>query len=147
MTRQIAWDGADLPKEINRDGADLSREEISGSLRELGHVAKAEINRRRQRYRFFPKDLFGEPNWDILLDAYVAYAEGRQISVSNSCIAANVPSTTALRYLGKLMDKGLLRIRKSESDRRVSFVSLTDTGIFVMEQYLKSQSSAFHFSG
>lgn len=123
----------------------LSPAKDSPILRDLELIAKAEINRRRQRYRFFSKDLFGEPSWDILLEVYIAHAAGQEISVSNTCIAANVPATTGLRYLNSLVAKGLLRCRKSDEDRRVSFVSLTDNGLFLMEQYLQSQLSAFKF--
>lgn len=78
------------------------------------------LKRRRQRERFFPSDLFADPAWDILLDLYAAYYEDRQISVSSACIAANVPATTALRWLKTLTDNGLIdRVPDLRDGRRI----------------------------
>jgi hypothetical protein len=43
------------------------------------------------RARYFKRELFKDPAWDILLDLYVARADGRGISVSSACIASGAP--------------------------------------------------------
>lgn len=93
---------------------------------------------RRTRDNYFPRQLFGEPAWDILLDLYINHAQGRKISVSSLCVASMVPATTALRYIAMLEDQGLLRKIASEHDRRVSLVELTDKGCAAMEAYMTS---------
>src|SRR4051794_8302330 len=57
------------------------------------------IKARNLRSRFLPADLFADPAWDILLELLRAEAAQQRISVSNLCIAANAPPTTALRYI------------------------------------------------
>ena len=89
---------------------------------------------RRLRSTAFGRDadLFGEPCWDMMLDLYVQQASGRRITVSDLCLAAAVPLTTALRWVGTLEGRGLLRRRIDASDRRRSFVDLTSKGSATM---------------
>ncbi len=93
---------------------------------------------RRLRSSAFGKDadLFGEPCWDMMLDLYVQQASGKRITVSDLCLAAAVPLTTALRWVGTLEGRGLLRRRVDASDRRRSFVDLTSKGSATMGQAL-----------
>ncbi|MDQ4420968.1 hypothetical protein OOT33_11050 [Sphingobium sp. DEHP117] len=82
---------------------------------------------------------FGEPIWDMLLDLYISESIGRKISVSSLCLAAHVPQTTALRYLGEMLDAGLALRVDDPRDLRRSFVELSDdafellTKLFVQE--------------
>ncbi|UYY57033.1 winged helix DNA-binding protein [Sphingomonas sp. S2-65] len=70
-------------------------------------------------------DLFGEPGWDILLDLFIAGERGRKVSVSSCCIAAAVPPTTALRWIGTLSERGLIEQTPDVKDSRRRFVALT----------------------
>jgi len=69
-----------------------------------------------------------DPAWDILLDLYAAEEEGLHISVSSACVAAAVPSTTALRWLRILCERGLITRRADSFDGRRVFVSLSEEG-------------------
>ena len=71
-----------------------------------------------------------------MLDLYVAVRTGKRVSVSSACIAAAVPGTTALRWIYKLKDLGLVETETSGPDRRMIFVRLSDTSIERMDQYL-----------
>ena len=92
---------------------------------------------RRRREAIFQADIFAEPAWDMLLDLYVQDHLGRMVSIHSLCIAAAVPPTTALRWIGKLVADGLVQRRKSLDDHRVVHVALTDEGRTVMEHYLR----------
>jgi DNA-binding MarR family transcriptional regulator len=92
--------------------------------------------RRRRDALFGDAELFGEPAWDILLDLYVATHDGRTIPVTSACIAASVPVTTALRWLGHLQSRDLIRRGPDPQDRRRTLVRLTDKGSALMEDYL-----------
>ncbi len=94
------------------------------------------IRARTARARFFPSDLFGEPAWDMLLDLALAAGEGRDVAVSSLCIAAAVPTTTALRWIRNLCDVGLFVRRDDPADARRAFVSLTDGALDAMARYL-----------
>jgi len=94
---------------------------------------------RRRRVKLFGADLFGEPAWDILLDLFVAFGTGKQISVSSACIGAAVPSTTALRWLSVLETRNLIVRENDDSDARRSHVRLSEVGRELMERYLRDR--------
>ena len=82
--------------------------------------------KRRTRDKFFgTSNLFADPAWDILIDLFIAGEKGRAISVSSACIAAAVPSTTALRWVGILEQNGLISRRHDPNDKRRVFIALT----------------------
>ena len=80
---------------------------------------------RRLRERLLPAELFADPAWDVLLDLYASELEGRPVSISSACIAAAVPATTALRWLGRLEELGLTEREDDPLDSRRSYVRLT----------------------
>jgi DNA-binding MarR family transcriptional regulator len=98
-------------------------------------VAKSQYLERDRRSRFFDADLFGEPAWDILLDLYTSHVAGRRLSITSLCHGARVPSTTALRWVGVLEQRGLIRREASTKDKRVFWVHLTDAGLTSMSNY------------
>lgn len=82
------------------------------------------IQARRLRDRFFPAGLFADPAWDMLLDLMAARLEGKAVAVSSLCIAAAVPSTTALRWIKMLTDQGLVRRLADPQDGRRVYIEL-----------------------
>lgn len=93
------------------------------------------IRARRRRDEFFKAHLFADPAWDILLDLYLSYLEGRTDVVSSVCVAAAVPATTALRWIGALEGEGLVVRLPDESDRRRVMVRLTTDALARIEAY------------
>lgn len=99
-------------------------------------VLVREIIRQRQlRAQFFEGELFADPAWDILLDLTAAKGEGQQVSVSSLCIAACVPPTTALRWIGQMTESGLLDRVRDPQDRRRAFIELSDLAASAMAAY------------
>lgn len=94
------------------------------------------IRARRMRADFFEGDLFADPAWDMLLDLYAAELEHRQISVSSLCIAAAVPPTTALRWIGTLNEAGLFDRKADPNDRRRAYIALSEAARRGMERYV-----------
>jgi len=84
-----------------------------------------EVRRRRTMILGTP-DLFSEPAWDMILDLAYHQLHAKPVSVKMACIASNVPVSTALRYLGKMEEDGIVQRIKDKSDRRREFVVLTD---------------------
>lgn len=109
----------------------------SGEGRKLPSAALVrEIIRQRQlRARFFEGELFSDPAWDILLDLTAARVEGAQVSVSSLCIAACVPPTTALRWIGQMEQSGLLDRVRDPVDRRRAFIELSNRAADAMAAY------------
>lgn len=90
---------------------------------------------RLDRSDHFPPHLFADPAWDMLLDLYAAELGQRRVSVTSLCIAANVPATTALRWISALEGDGLVERRPDPLDGRRFFISLTREAIRSFEQY------------
>lgn len=83
-------------------------------------------------------DLFQDPAWDLLLDLYIAHVERREVAVTSACIAANVPPTTALRWISALVQRGLVERASDPNDRRRILLRLSNAGQAAMEQYLET---------
>ena len=99
---------------------------------------------RRRRARMFSKSMFGEPAWDMLLTLYAGLAEGPRHSIGRLTRLSGAPPTTALRWLDYLEKKRLVVREPNPTDRRSDFVSLTEDGRSMMDQYLSEtlQSAA-----
>lgn len=95
------------------------------------------IKRRRARELCFPAGLFADPAWDILLDLTVARIERQDLSVTDVCVAAAVPQTTALRWIGTLEREGLIDRTPDPRDSRRVIVRLSEDGWERMERYLR----------
>ncbi|MEG3089596.1 MarR family winged helix-turn-helix transcriptional regulator [Sphingomonas sp. PB4P5] len=93
------------------------------------------IRSRRLRSQFFEPSLLEDPAWDMLLDLYAADLERAQVSVSSLCIAAAVAPTTALRWIAKMTEAGLLERQPDPFDRRRAFMALSGTARDGMRGY------------
>ncbi|MGB3796265.1 MAG: winged helix DNA-binding protein [Alteraurantiacibacter sp.] len=91
-------------------------------------LIKQILRNRQLRDNHFDPSLFADPAWDMILDLMVAREEHRRISVTSLCVAARVPGTTALRWINTLIERGLIERFDDPSDKRRSFVRLSDKG-------------------
>jgi len=103
-----------------------------------GAIARAILRLRRLRDQHFNAMLFADPAWDMLLDLTVARHERRPVAVSSLCIAAAVPATTALRWIGTMTDQGLLARHPDPDDGRRVFIALTERAAGTMAAYCAS---------
>ena len=102
-------------------------------------AARKELARRNVRTTVYDPDRFGEPAWDILLHLYVAaYEERMFILTKEAVVAANVPYTTALRWLNHLEQAGEIEKAHPSDDGRVTYVGLSGKGIIRVEQALSA---------
>lgn len=131
--------------ELSRPGA-----VVSGTAPDAkpaaGAFARRLIHARREREALLGRDLFGEPAWDMLLDLFAAHEEGRAMSVTSLCIAANVPSSTALRCIAAMEEDGKLIREADTHDRRRINVKLTPAAAEQMRRLLASwiERDGFH---
>jgi DNA-binding MarR family transcriptional regulator len=79
----------------------------------------------------------------MLLDLTAARLEGKRVPVSSLCIAAAVPTTTALRWIRSLTEAGLLDRYTDPSDARRSHIEIAETAATAMLAYLRVFSAAF----
>lgn len=80
----------------------------------------------------------GEPVWDMLLDLFIAACESKRISVSSACIASGVPPTTALRYLMKMEQYGLVERTDDDTDGRRIYVAISPSARQSISEWLES---------
>lgn len=131
--RDVAASPADLVDVVNN-----AQRSQRSERHYLALARQAYALRRRRAAIFGNPELFGEPAWDILLDLYIAHAEGKPVSVSSACIGSAAPPTTGLRWLGVLADEGLVVRENDADDNRRVLVRLTRTGITAMEHFFDS---------
>ena len=77
---------------------------------------------RRVREQQLGPELFADPAWDLLLEALAAEAGRKTLSISRLKGAANVPPSTAERWIRKLENDGWLyrTERFGDGDQNVS---------------------------
>ena len=95
---------------------------------------RAAIAARRLRDKTFPFDLSGDVYWTILLDMYLAHLEQRNDSISSVGIASGAPSTTALRHIRQLTDRGLIERYADPDDGRRVLIRLTTEASTMMDR-------------
>ena len=100
-----------------------------------GAYAQAIFRDRQRRSKYLPTVPFADPAWDLLLDLYFRGANGEIVTVSNACMAAGVPTTTALRWIDILIDLGLVTREADVADRRRILLRLTDEAQASLKAY------------
>lgn len=98
--------------------------------------ARRVLRVRQQRNAILGADSFRDPAWDMLLDLYVQETGSAGTMVSALCIASGVPQTTALRYIYRLEQLGLVRTTGHPTDQRRTMVSLDDSARPKIERLL-----------
>jgi hypothetical protein len=143
-------------KTINALSAEAGR--IADALARLAAVERADpaeqrpidaafvrrlIRVRRDRDRYLPAEIFADPAWDMLLDLMAAQMEQREVPVSSLCIAAAVPTTTALRWIRSLSEAGLFERRMDPADARRTYIRLSSDAAAAMMAWLRIFSDQF----
>jgi len=83
----------------------------------------------------------GEPGWDMLLDLFIAYQEGRAIRVTSACIGSGAAPATGLRVLSQLEQSALVERHPELSDRRSNLVTLTPHAVTLVINFLSAISA------
>ena len=77
---------------------------------ENDHVASlaAAILDFRSRSKILPRELFAEPAWDLLLELFVADAQGRRLTARQVCSRASIPPSVMSHWLKHLSQSGFV---------------------------------------
>lgn len=102
-------------------------------------AARRMVRERLRRSQFFKAELFADPAWDMMLDIFLAEAEGRETPVMNLCLSSQVPETTTLRWVKTLEHAGIFVRQKDEHDQRRVLVRLSPAAAKAMADYLDDQ--------
>lgn len=101
-------------------------------------AVKTLIRTRRMRATYFEEDLFFDPTWSMLIDMYHSKLNGERLSVSDVCLGSGVASTTALRYIALLEERGYVERVADPKDKRRVFLHLTPTAVTRLRGYFGS---------
>ncbi|MEP6982450.1 MAG: MarR family winged helix-turn-helix transcriptional regulator [Sphingomicrobium sp.] len=105
-------------------------------------TVRAVIRARRLRARYFREQMFADPAWDMLLDLLQAEIAQLRVPVSSLCIAAAVPTTTALRWLKTMVSQGIFIRRADPHDGRRVFVELAPWASQALRRYFAEVGQA-----
>ena len=99
-------------------------------------IVKAILQDRKKRATIFSRSMFGEPGWELLLALYAADTVGPRLTIGKLAQLAELPTTTALRWLSYLEDQRLIVREEHPTDARTAFVELTDKARECFKVYL-----------
>lgn len=100
-----------------------------------GTLAEAFLKFRRARGNVLPRDMFGEPAWDLLLELFIADSRGRRITARQVQADSSVSPKVMSRWLIFLTSEGL--IVGDGTGNLDDALTLSADGIGRMEQVLE----------
>ncbi len=101
-------------------------------------VAKALLLCRRRRQKLFSGVQFADPAWDMILELYVAAAEGERFRISRLCVQTDGSTSTATRHRQVLEAKGFISRADDPEDGRSSFAVMEPKLKSAMDEWLSS---------
>lgn len=102
----------------------------------LVSIAARLLKEADSRTEYFPSLGFHDSYWSMLLDLYIQAVEQKKVTISDAAIAARVPNTTALRWIGELVKRGVIVRTPDGVDRRRCYVNLSAEAFADMSRYL-----------
>jgi hypothetical protein len=102
----------------------------------LAQTAILMRDKANRRTHYIPQEFIAEPAWQMLLELFIQFAGGADVSTKSLCIVSGVPDTTALRVIEKMENANLIERSQSLVDKRVTLVRLTRHGIVAVGSFL-----------
>jgi DNA-binding MarR family transcriptional regulator len=91
---------------------------------------------RSRRAAYLGSEAIAEAAWEMLIALYRADCAFHRLTVTNLCLASEAPSTTALRWIDRLVELNLVYRRNNPLDARVIFVELLPNAKQAIHSYL-----------
>jgi hypothetical protein len=104
---RVAESLAELALERDSLGCTVPRSDSGLSPETLDWVIRA----RRERARYLPAELLGEPSWDMMIHLLYAEVSNQPALVSSACLATGLPEEVGRRWLQAMVENGLVNIR------------------------------------
>lgn len=108
----------------------------SETLQAHAELASRYLKLRARRSAIAGEHLLSDPAWDILLDLFVGHVRGKNVTITNACIASRRPSTTSLRYIDRLLKEGLLFRERDTRDHRKVHLRMTDRAFHAVAEWI-----------
>jgi hypothetical protein len=125
-----------------RTGDAIARTRVGEPSEWMAEKVRGHLRARRARDELLGADLFADPAWDMLLDLFACHLEGRPVSVTDACIAACVPPTTALRWLARLEHGGVVVREADPGDRRRFYLRLAPSALLAIRRWATAHLGA-----
>ena len=125
LQRSRGLDLRDLARQLTEIADTEPSAGLSSSCRIDAKLVRSLLAARQMRNQILPAQLFADPVWDLLLDLTAARLENKLVSVSSACLAANVPTTTALRVIKALCASGTMVRERDPLDSRRTYLTLS----------------------
>lgn len=110
-------------------------------------IAQSELHNRRRRDSLIGHALFAEPAWDMMLRLYIDHHRGQAVDITQLCASSAVAATTALRWIGILIEHKLITHSPAGSHEVDIRLRLSAQGIEEMERYLRDCLYRERFGG
>lgn len=76
----------------------------------MGETVDWLIRSRRERGRYVPATLFGEPSWDMMLHLLRAEIDGRRMPLSDVSLATDLPEAVGRRWLQAMVQSKMVAL-------------------------------------
>ena len=136
-----------LPREVLEAMVLDANQRVGDQAKRRVALAKWILTSRKRRRSMLPCMRFGEPTWEMILDLYIADAEGRRIDTSSLCLASGVAPTTALRYVDLLADDGLIGRTDDCRDGRRALIDMSAVLRSAIEVWLDRADAGLFVAG
>lgn len=138
MSDQLIAQMARLSERLER----LETQSITGKFSDPMAMALLCATLLRRRQSAFPDGYFSDVSWEILLDLFIAKNSHKKLIVSDLGLSGNIPATTVLRHLTRLVDDGYVRRDYDPFDRRKFHVRITEHGSNMMIGVLQETAAS-----
>ncbi len=102
-------------------------------------LARKTLKARRRREEMLGREFGLDLPWYVLLDLFVAVAEGRRVSVTAASLAAGGAPSSGLRMVSRMVEAGLLTRSPDSCDGRRSWVTLSNHTYDMVRRLLEAE--------
>lgn len=97
--------------------------------------AKAALEARKERQKYFPASMFGESAWDMLLALYIAESEGDPLKIGELTRRSGAPANTVFRWLNFLEGEDLVEWVAVSAGLGPTPIRLTDKATAALDAF------------
>lgn len=113
---------------VTTDESDESHPRHKPTKADLLQEARHQFKTQLLREAHFEGLPFHETGWEILLELYIAEAEGRKLNVTAIGLDGHIPNATLVRWIALLEHRKLVFRQPDTIDRRRTWIGLTSLG-------------------
>ena len=100
-------------------------------------MARHARDSRKRIEPLFPKNIFRDSAWDMLLELFIATQQNERLCVKDLVQLSGDSSTSAIRRIDQLEGAGFLRRQIDDQDQRRVWVRLTEKGYQALATMLR----------